>query len=116
MSKSSVEAKYRAMAAIVRELLLISYVLKDFQVPVKLPILFFCDSQATVHISANPVFHERTNHLDIDCHIVCDYFQKGFVLVAHVSSSFQLANPVSLVQIPFPAPTCGGVENTGLIS
>ena len=92
VSKSSAEAEYRAMANTVCELLWISYVLQDLQVAIQLPIPLHCDSKAAMHIAANPVFHERTKHIEIDCHIVRDQLQQGFILPSHLPTQEQLAD------------------------
>jgi len=70
VSRSSCEAEYRSMATSVCELLWISYLLKDLVVTISYPIPFYCDNQAAIHISSNPVFHERTKHIDVDCHVI----------------------------------------------
>lgn len=92
VSASSTEAEYRAMSATVRELIWFSYLLKDFQLTMPPSVPLYCDNQSAIHISRNPVFHERTKHIEIDCHIVREYFQKGFLLPTSVSTVDQLAD------------------------
>ncbi|KAL0399261.1 UNVERIFIED_CONTAM: Retrovirus-related Pol polyprotein from transposon RE1 [Sesamum radiatum] len=102
VSRSSAEAEYRSMASTVSELLWISYLLRDFQLPVQRPIPFWCDNRAALHITANPVFHERTKHLDIDCHLVRDQFKAGFISPSHISG---LQQPADLFTKAVPLPS-----------
>lgn len=92
LSTSTAEAEYRAMAAGVQELKWFTYLLCDLHVPVALPISFWCDNQAALYITSNPVFHERTKHIEMDCHVVRDAFKAGLISPLHVSSSHQLAD------------------------
>jgi hypothetical protein len=74
------------------ELLWLFNLLHDFQIEHTHPATLFCDSQAALHIAANPVFHERTKHIDIDCHFIREKIQLGLIKTLHVSSQNQLAD------------------------
>jgi hypothetical protein len=70
VARSSAEAEYRVMASTASELTWIKQVLIDLNIKVTEPMKIFCDNQSTRHIATNPVFYERTKHIEVDCHFI----------------------------------------------
>lgn len=77
------------MATTACELKWVFALLKDLQISYPQPALLFCNNQAALHISANLVFHKRTKHIEIDCHIVYEKLQAGLLLAFYIQSSHQ---------------------------
>ncbi|KAL4323650.1 hypothetical protein GQ457_11G006340 [Hibiscus cannabinus] len=91
VSRSSCEAEYRAMATAACELVWIAALLSSFQIHVPQTFLY-CDSQSAIHLATNQVFHERTKHIEVDCHFVRDKVNSGFLRLFHVCSHDQIAD------------------------
>ena len=100
ISISSVEVEYRALTSTTNELTWIRQLLKDFQVDVSSPALLFCDNQATIHIASNPIFHERTKHIEIDYHFVRDKITKGFIKLMLIRCQHHLVDYMFTKPLP----------------
>nr|GFA67134.1 hypothetical protein [Tanacetum cinerariifolium] len=91
-AKSSAEAEYRAMASVTSEVTWILKIFKDLEWDQVLPVNLFCYSQAATKIAANPIFHERTKHLEIDLYFVREKILSGVIKTQKISSAVQPAN------------------------
>ena len=91
VARSSVESEYKAMAYTTCELVWMK-LLEELVFPQSSPMNLFCDNQAAVHIASNPFFHERTKHIEVDCHFVLEKLLEKVVHTVHVKSADQLAD------------------------
>ncbi|GJY61677.1 ribonuclease H-like domain-containing protein [Tanacetum coccineum] len=92
LSKSSTEAEYRALALVTIEVIWILKILKDLQIEKLLPVSLHYDSNSAIKIAANLVFHDKTNHLEIDLYFVREKILKGIVKTVKVDSANQIAD------------------------
>lgn len=67
------------MAWTVAELVWLTGLFKELRADVRQPIDLFYDNKAAQQIVANPVYHERTKHIEIDCHFVREKIQQEMV-------------------------------------
>nr|ABN08283.1 hypothetical protein MtrDRAFT_AC155889g9v2 [Medicago truncatula] len=91
-STSCAEAEYRAMAAATCEFTWLRQLLQQLKLGDVKAMKLICDNQAALHIAFNLVFHERTKHIEIDCHFVRDKVLSGEIITDFVGSNDQLAD------------------------
>ncbi|KAD5317239.1 hypothetical protein E3N88_17185 [Mikania micrantha] len=92
VSRSSAEAEYRAMATTVSEIIWFRWLLTELDAMQSEPTVLFCDNEAARHIVNNPVFHERTKHVEMDCHFVRERVESKEVIPTIINSQMQIAD------------------------
>lgn len=96
VARSSAEAKYRSMAITTCEVTWLVNLLKDLGLKKLPPVDMKCDNQAALYIAANPVFHERTKHIEVD-HFVRDKVKESLIKPSYVPTRWQLADILTKV-------------------
>ena len=66
VTRSSVEAEYRAMAHTASEMMRVRSLFQEMRVMVPIHMKMYCDNQLTIFIASNPVFHERTKRIEVN--------------------------------------------------
>ena len=97
VSKSSSEAEYRAMSSAASEVAWVVRLLADLQLHSLQPVTLHCDNQSAIHIAKNPIFHERTKHIEVDCHFTRDKVLEGLIQLTYLPTSSQLADVLTKI-------------------
>ena len=51
-----------------------------------------CDNQSGIKLSKNPVFHDRSKHIDIKYHFLRDCVQRGTIRLEYIQTYEQVAD------------------------
>ncbi|GJW65863.1 ribonuclease H-like domain-containing protein [Tanacetum coccineum] len=89
LSRYSAEAEYQGVANAVAKTSWIRNILHELYTPLFTATLVYCDNVSAVYMSANPVQHQCTKHIEINIHFVHYKVAVGHVRVLHVPSLFQ---------------------------
>ena len=92
VSRSSTEAEYKALANGAAEAIWIDSVLTELGVPRQRTPILWCDNLGATYLTANPVFHARTKHIEIDFHFVRERVAACELEVRFISTDDQLAD------------------------
>ena len=92
VSCCSTESEYRALATTAAKLVWIRQVLKDLGIFLSFSPKLWCDNVSTLAIASNPVFHDRTKHVEVDYHFVCERVLRRDLQIRYVATGDQLAD------------------------
>ena len=79
VSKSSTEAKYRTMPTACFEIVWLRGLLEELGFPQTTSTPLHADNISAIQIATNPVFHERTKHIEVDCHSIRDTLENRVI-------------------------------------
>jgi hypothetical protein len=88
---SSTATEYRALADATFELFWLYWLLTDMGAPQTTSTPIHYGNRSAIHIVHNDVFHERTKHIEIDCHFIHNHLQYHSLHLLSVSFEDQLA-------------------------
>lgn len=89
---STTESEYVAACLATQELLWMRRLLASLRSPQLAPTPLFCDNQAAVRLIINPVFHQRTKHIDTKYHKTRDAQHAGELSITYIPTADQLAD------------------------
>lgn len=91
VARSSDEAEYRSMTNAVCEVTWLFNLLSKLHIKVPTPIPLYYGNTSALQIAENPILHERTKHIELDCH-VGDKVLTGFISPTYLPIAIQPAD------------------------
>lgn len=92
VSRSSTEAEYKSLANATAEVIWVQSLLEELGVKARQPPCLWCDNLGATYLSANPVFHARAKHIEIDFHFVRERVLNKELEIRFVPSKDQVAD------------------------
>lgn len=91
VSRSSTEAEYKAIADGTAELIWLQVLLRELGISSSRAAVMWCDNIGATYLCANPVFHRRSKHVEVDYHFVRERVATHQLEVRPISTKDQVA-------------------------
>ena len=119
MALSTIEAEYIALSVAVREAVWLRKLLANLFGHDMDSTVIHCDNQSCVKLLENPVFHDKSKHIEIKYHYIRYMVQRKEIHVQYLSTHEQVANvftkPLAKTKFEYFRERFGLVENASLV-
>lgn len=68
------------------ELLWLRMLITELCLHVLEPMNLYCDNKIAISIAHDPVQHDKTKHVEVDCHFIKDYLKAGRICMPFVQT------------------------------
>jgi hypothetical protein len=90
VSRSSMETEYKALSNATTEIIWVQFVLQELGIKLTRPVVLWCDNLDDTYLSANPTFHARMKHVEVDYHFVGERVENGSLEIRFISTRYQV--------------------------
>jgi len=92
VSRSSTEAEYKALANATAEVMWVQKLLSELRISHPPAARLWCDNLGAKYLSANPIFHARTKHIETDFHFVRERVAQKLLDIRFINTGDQIAD------------------------
>lgn len=96
MARSSAESEDKALAHAAAKLSWLQSLLFELGISLPTALSLWCDNIGAIYLTANPVFHARTKHVEINFHFIRDKVARKDFHVRFISSRDQITDIITL--------------------
>lgn len=98
---SSTEAEYMALSEAAKEASYLMNFFKELGFSTREKVTIFCDNNGARKLAENPIFHNRSKHIDVRHHYVRDILKKGEMEIKYIPTE-EMAADVFTKGLPKP--------------
>ena len=92
LALSSTEAEYMAMTHSGKELVFLTHLFHDLEIPIPMPTPLLVDNQSAITLMENPIFHAHSKHIEVHHHWMHEKIRDGTVQLEYVPTVDQVAD------------------------
>jgi hypothetical protein len=86
VSTSTTEAEYRALFEGVQESVWLKYLFQSLNIKASKRFEIYVDNQSAIALASNPIFQQRSKHIDIVYHWLREIYDSGLIHINYIST------------------------------